>query len=121
MGEGVNLQTRRALLKQFAPQYRKEFSKQKRVLLDAFAQATGYHRRYGMWLLNHADEVKDAPRYVRSRKYGPEVQLSIAHICLISTSGSVRCGRNAEISRGGVCPRIMAARLSATTGAWITP
>jgi hypothetical protein len=54
VGESVNLQSRRALLKQFAPQYREASSAQKRVLLDAFAQATGYHRRYGMWLLNHA-------------------------------------------------------------------
>ena len=48
MGERVNLQSRRALLKQFAPQYREASSAQKRVLLDVFAQATGYHRRYGM-------------------------------------------------------------------------
>lgn len=53
MGERVNLQSRRALLKQFAPQYREASSAQKRVLLDTFVQATGYHRRYGMWLLNH--------------------------------------------------------------------
>lgn len=74
MGAGVNFQTRRALLKEFAPQYRQASSKQKRVLLDAFAQATGYHRRYGMCLLNHAEEVQASPRYTRSRHYGPDVQ-----------------------------------------------
>ena len=70
----MNLQSRRALLKQFAPQYREASSAQKRVLLDTFAQVTGYHRRYGMWLLNHAEDVLHAPGYRRSSQYGPEVQ-----------------------------------------------
>lgn len=47
--------------------------------------------------------------------------LLVAHTCVISSSGSVRSGLNAEISTGGICPRIMAARLSATAGACITP
>jgi hypothetical protein len=54
VGEKANLQSRRALLKQFTPQYREVSSAQKRVLLDTFALATGYHRGSGMWLLNHA-------------------------------------------------------------------
>ena len=74
MGEKANLQSRRALLKQFAPQYREASSAQKRVLLDTFALATGYHRRCGMWLLNHAEEVPHAPAYARSSHYGPDVQ-----------------------------------------------
>jgi hypothetical protein len=68
---------RRALLKQFAPQYRWASYQRKQVLLDAFAQATGYHRRYGMWLLNHAEEVQDRPRSARPRQYGPEVQRAL--------------------------------------------
>ncbi len=74
MGEGVNLQSRRTLLKQFAPQYRVVSSAHKRILLAAFIQATGYHRRYGMWLLNHAEEVLRAPVSARPSHYGPEVQ-----------------------------------------------
>ncbi len=74
MGEAVSLPIRRALLKQFAPQYRRASYQRKQVLLDAFAQATGYHRRYGMWLLNHAEEVQHPSRSVRPRRYGPEVQ-----------------------------------------------
>ena len=77
MAAGVNLQMRRALLKEFAPQYRQASAKQKRVLSDAFAQATGYHRRYGMWLLNHAEEVQASPRYTRPRWYGPEVERAL--------------------------------------------
>jgi hypothetical protein len=74
VGESANLQSRRALLKQFAPQYREASSAQKRVLLDAFAQATGYHRRYGMWLLDHAQDVLRALAYKRQSHYGSEVQ-----------------------------------------------
>jgi hypothetical protein len=62
------------LLKQFAPQYREASYAQKRVLLDVFAQTTGYHRGSGMWLLNHAEDVLHAPAYKRSNHNGPEVQ-----------------------------------------------
>jgi len=62
------------LLRQFAPQYREASYAQKRVLLDVFAQAAGYHRGSGMWLLNHAEDVLHAPAYERQRRYGPEVQ-----------------------------------------------
>ena len=75
VGERVNLQSRRALLKQFAPQYREASYAQKRVMLDVFAQATGYHRGSGMWLLNHAEDVLHEPAYKRSNHYGSEVQL----------------------------------------------
>jgi hypothetical protein len=74
MWERVNLQSRRALLKQFAPQYREASYAQKRVLLDVFAHATGYHRRYGMWLLNHAEDVLHAPAYKRQSHYRPDFQ-----------------------------------------------
>ncbi len=77
MGERIDLQSRRALLKQFAPQYREASSAQKRVLLDTFVQATGYHRRYGMWLLNHAEDVLHAPTDKRASQYGPEVQQAL--------------------------------------------
>jgi len=72
--EKVDLQSRRALLKQFASQYREASYAQKRVLLDVFAQATGYHRGSGMWLLNHAEDVLHEPAYKRSNHYGSEVQ-----------------------------------------------
>jgi len=62
------------LLKQFAPQYCEAASAQKGALLDTFVQATGYHCRYGMWLLNHAEDVLHAPAYKRASHYGPDVQ-----------------------------------------------
>jgi hypothetical protein len=74
VGERVNFQSRRALLKQFAPQYHGAAFAQKGALLDTFVQATGYHRRYAMWLLNHAEDVLHAPAYKRASQYGPDVQ-----------------------------------------------
>ncbi len=74
MGERVSPQSRRVLLKQFAPQYREASSAHKRVLLDTFVQTTGYHRSYGIWLLNHVEDVLRAPAYRRAGHYRPEVQ-----------------------------------------------
>ena len=73
----MTLQSRRALLKQFAPQYCEAASAQKGALLDTFVQATGYHRRYGMWLHNHAEDVLHAPAYKRASHYGPDVQQAL--------------------------------------------
>jgi hypothetical protein len=44
------------------------------MLLDAFVATTGYHRKYAMWLLNHAEEVKQTLEHPRPRSYGPDVQ-----------------------------------------------
>jgi len=79
-----------ALLKQFAPQYREASSAQKRMLLDAFAQATGYHRGLGMWLLNHAEDVLHAPAYARPSHYGPEVQHAL---CLAWNAANRICAK----------------------------
>lgn len=36
--------------------------------------ATGYHRKYAMWLLNHAEEVKQTPQRSRPRYYGQDAR-----------------------------------------------
>jgi hypothetical protein len=74
VGVGVRLQARRQILHQLAPHYRAAPSAQKRELLNAFTQITGYHRKYGMWLLNHTLEGQAAAPPARPRHYGPEVQ-----------------------------------------------
>jgi hypothetical protein len=53
----LNVQARRALLQQIAPEYQKASASQKQQLLERFVAATGYVRKYAMWLLNHAEEV----------------------------------------------------------------
>src|SRR5436853_7923743 len=70
--KSLRYQARRALLQQTVPQYREASPSQKRTLLDAFVAATGYHRTYARWLLNHAEEVPQTLR--RPAQYGPEVQ-----------------------------------------------
>ena len=72
--QSLSYQARRALLQQTAPQYREASPSQKRTLVDAFVAATGYHRTYARWLLNHADEVQPTLRRPRPQQYGPEVQ-----------------------------------------------
>ena len=73
MEGGLRLQTRRALLQQVTPQYREATTvKKKSKLLDAFTAATGYNRKYAMWLLNHAQEGQHSPQQPRPRHYGPE-------------------------------------------------
>jgi hypothetical protein len=59
------------------PTVSRGFVRSKSVLLNVFAKATGYYRRYGMWLLNHAEDVLHAPTYKRSNHYRPEVQYAL--------------------------------------------
>src|SRR6266513_1831002 len=72
--QSLSYQARRALLQQTVPQYCEASSAQKRTLLDAFVAATGYHRTYARWLLNHAEEVHQTLQRPRPRQYGPEVR-----------------------------------------------
>src|SRR5437763_5700684 len=72
--QSLSYQARRALLQQTVPQYREASLSQKRMMLDAFVAATGYHRTYARWLLNHAEEVQQTLHRSRPRQYGPDVQ-----------------------------------------------
>src|SRR6266700_7548465 len=72
--QSLSYQARRALLQQTVSQYREASPSQKRTLMDAFVAATGYHRTYARWLLNHAEEVQQTLQRSRPRQYGPEVQ-----------------------------------------------
>src|SRR5438270_12712842 len=72
--QSLSYQARRALLQQTAPQYREASPSQKRTLVDAFVAATGYHRTYARWMINHADEVRPTLQRPRPQQYGLEVQ-----------------------------------------------
>ncbi|HZT99392.1 MAG TPA: transposase family protein [Ktedonobacteraceae bacterium] len=74
MEQSLSYQARRALLQQTVPQYREASPSHKKTLLDAFVAATGYHRTYARWLLNHAEEVQQTLQRPRPPQYGPEVQ-----------------------------------------------
>ncbi len=77
MGSALGFQTRRELLLQMVPRYRKASVVQKGALLDEIVATTGYARRYAMWLLNHCEELQPAPRRRRQRTFGPEVQRAL--------------------------------------------
>lgn len=62
MEQGLNTQARRALLQQIAPEYHNASACKKRQQLEGFVVATGYVRKYAMWLLNHAEEVLQTPQ-----------------------------------------------------------
>jgi len=72
--KSLSYQARREVLQQAAPQYREASPSQKRTLVDAFVAATGYHRTYTRWLLNHAEEVEQAHGRSQLRTYGQDVQ-----------------------------------------------
>ncbi len=72
--QSLRYQARRALLQQAVSQCREASPSQKRTLLDAFVAATGYHRTYARWLLNHAEEMQQTLRRPRPAQYGPDVQ-----------------------------------------------
>jgi uncharacterized protein (TIGR02118 family) len=48
----------------------------KQLILEDFVGATGYVRKYALWLLNHAEEVLQTPTDLR-RGYWPEVEQAL--------------------------------------------
>jgi len=76
MGNGLRAQARRVLLGQVAPAYRTASGSHKQQLLQDFVTATGYARKYALWLLNHAEEILQTPTGLR-RRYGPEVEQAL--------------------------------------------
>jgi hypothetical protein len=69
----LRTQARRVLLQQIASAYHHASRSQKQPILEEFVTATGYARKYALWLLNHAEEVFEPPTALR-RRYGPEVE-----------------------------------------------
>ncbi|NBB90551.1 MAG: transposase, partial [Spirochaetes bacterium] len=49
---GLTMREKKALTNEIAVRYRSESKSGKRAILDEFCQATGYHRKYAMQLLN---------------------------------------------------------------------
>lgn len=76
MEKGLRTQARRVLLGQVAPAYHTASGSHKQQLLEDFVSATGYARKYALWLLNHAKEVLQTPTGLR-RRYGPEVEQAL--------------------------------------------
>ena len=73
MGNGLRTQARRVLLQQIAPAYHQASGSQKQQILEEFVTATGYARKYALWLLQHVEEIFASPTTLR-RRYEPEVE-----------------------------------------------
>ena len=73
MEKGFRTPARRILLGQVAPAYHQASGSQKQHILEEFVSATGYARKYALWLINHVEEVC-APPAALLRRYGPEVE-----------------------------------------------
>lgn len=65
--------SRRELLVSVHPQYRKANRREKALILNGFCSATGYHRKYAIYLLSHPPEPKPRRRRGRPARYGPQV------------------------------------------------
>src|SRR5450432_3963152 len=73
VGNELRTRVRRVLLQQIAPVYHDASGSQKQQILEEFVSATGYARKYALWLLHHAEEVFTPTSALRQR-YGPEVE-----------------------------------------------
>jgi hypothetical protein len=77
VGVGTTIQIRRTLVQHFVLLYAQATEQRKKQVLSAFVLATGYHPRYGKWLLTHSGENKPLPCTGRPRQYGPDVQQAL--------------------------------------------
>ena len=76
----MSLKARRELLTATAQRYQQAGKPEKTIILDEFAAATGYHRKYAISLLkNHIPQHGSSPprQRTRQRKYSPEVQRAL--------------------------------------------
>ena len=77
---GASLHVRREVLRQMVPQYREASSAYKRLVVDDFVRLTGYHRKYAMWLLKHADEGQSSLVHSPRRVYEADVEEALVLI-----------------------------------------
>lgn len=72
----MSFQARRELLVSVRPRYRKADRKTKTTMLDEFVAATGYDRKYAIWLLGQRPRPSEEPppRRGRRKTYGPSTQ-----------------------------------------------
>ena len=56
MNKPMSLKSRYELQRSIGPRYRAAQWKEKRIILDEFTAATGYHRKYAIAILRETDE-----------------------------------------------------------------
>ena len=76
----MSLLSRRELLRSIAQRYRAAGRKDKQRILDEFVEATGYHRKYAVALLNQTAEspstTERKPRH-QKRRYSDDVKAAL--------------------------------------------
>ena len=77
---GASLRMRREVLRQMAPHYQEASSAHKRVIVEDVIRLTGYHRKYAMWLLNHAQEEHQMVKRPSRGVYGTEVEEALVQV-----------------------------------------
>jgi hypothetical protein len=84
MRHSMSLKARQELLGATTKRYQKASKSEKKIILDEFIAATGYHRKYAIYLLNHQrleqETEKESSRKPRKRKYDEDVQTAL--ICV---------------------------------------
>jgi len=86
-------QAKRELLKKIRPRYLKASKAEKTRILDEFAAATDYNRKYAIHLLRNGPPRRSTKRAGRRRTYGPEVVAALAQVW--EASGRV-CGKRLQ-------------------------
>lgn len=91
----MSLQARRELTAAIAPRYHKANKSGKSQILDEFVEATGYHRKYAIVVLDQATllpprQTASLPLRSRRRKYGRDVEQPFLTLWRVS---------------GGICPK----------------
>ena len=81
------------LLDAVRPRYQKAGRKEKGMILEQFVAATGYHRKYAIWLLKHGAPEGKKQRRERGRVYGRDV---VAPLVMVWEASGRVCGKRLQ-------------------------
>lgn len=69
----MSRRSKRELLEEIRPRYLKAKRSKKRIILDEFVEATGYHRKYALRILKHGRPRGSGKRHGLAKVYQGEV------------------------------------------------
>jgi hypothetical protein len=85
-GAMMSQRSKRELLEEIRPRYRKAGKREKQRILDEFVTITGYHRKYAVRIMSHPGHQKHSRKPGRKKVYQGEVVVALEQIWEI-------CGR----------------------------
>ncbi|MFC1799622.1 hypothetical protein ACFL2Z_01765 [Candidatus Eisenbacteria bacterium] len=101
---GMDMRTRKTVVKEAAKRYRRARKKDKGRLLDEFVALTGYNRCYGARVLRGGEKRRYQPavrrchqpgKRGRKKKYGPEI---LGHLRKIWGILDFACGKRIDLT-----------------------